>query len=68
MRHPVVDDRTLVIAISSQGETIDTLEALRYARRRKGAGNVSIVNVKGSTITREASMSFTPMQIIRLRW
>lgn len=50
---PVVDDRTLVIAISQSGETIDTLEALRYARR-KGAGNLSIVNVKGSTIARES--------------
>ena len=55
--HPVVDDRTLVIAISQSGETIDTLEALRYARR-KGAGNVSIVNVKGSTITRESQYVF----------
>lgn len=50
---PVVDDRTLVIAVSQSGETIDTLEALRYARRR-GAGNLSIVNVKGSTIARES--------------
>ena len=50
---PVVDDRTLVIAISQSGETIDTLEALRYARR-KGAGNLSIVNAKGSTIARES--------------
>ena len=50
---PVVDDKTLVIAISQSGETIDTLEALRYARRR-GAGNLSIVNVKGSTIARES--------------
>ena len=50
---PVVDDRTLVIAISQSGETIDTLEALRYARR-KGSGNLSIVNVKGSTIARES--------------
>ena len=50
---PVVDDKTFVIAISQSGETIDTLEALRYARRR-GAGNLSIVNVKGSTIARES--------------
>lgn len=55
--HPVVDDKTLVIAISQSGETIDTLEALRYARR-KGAGNVSIVNVKGSTIARESQYVF----------
>jgi len=50
---PVVDDTTLVIAISQSGETIDTLEALKYAKRR-GAGNISIVNVKGSTIARES--------------
>lgn len=50
---PVVDDHTLVIAISQSGETIDTLEALKYAKR-KGAGNLSIVNVKGSTIARES--------------
>ena len=55
--HPVVDDKTLVIAISQSGETIDTLEALRYARHR-GAGNVSIVNVKGSTIARESEYVF----------
>lgn len=51
--NPVVDKDTLVVAISQSGETIDTLEALRYARR-KGAGNLSIVNVKGSTIARES--------------
>lgn len=50
---PVIDSNTLVIAISQSGETIDTLEALRYARK-KGAGNLSIVNVKGSTIARES--------------
>lgn len=55
--HPVVDDKTLVIAISQSGETIDTLEALRYARHR-GAGNVAIVNVKGSTIARESEYVF----------
>lgn len=50
---PVIDEKTLAIAISQSGETIDTLEALRYARRH-GAGNLSIVNVKGSTIARES--------------
>lgn len=50
---PVVDNKTLAIAISQSGETIDTLEALRYARKH-GAGNLSIVNVKGSTIARES--------------
>ncbi|MDD6039453.1 MAG: glutamine--fructose-6-phosphate transaminase (isomerizing) [bacterium] len=50
---PVIDDTTLVIAISQSGETIDTLEAVRYARKH-GADNLSIVNVKGSTIARES--------------
>ncbi|WP_026234831.1 glutamine--fructose-6-phosphate transaminase (isomerizing) [Calidithermus timidus] len=51
-RDPVVDDRTLVIAISQSGETIDTLEALREAKR-KGAGTLGVINAKGSSITRE---------------
>jgi glucosamine--fructose-6-phosphate aminotransferase (isomerizing) len=51
-REPVVDPRTLVIAISQSGETIDTLEALRQARRG-GAQLLAIVNAKGSSITRE---------------
>lgn len=55
--NPVVDKKTLVIAISQSGETIDTLEALRYAKR-KGAGNLAIVNVKGSVIARESDYVF----------
>lgn len=50
---PVIDDRTLVIAVSQSGETIDTLEAVKYARRR-GAKCLSIINVKGSSIARES--------------
>ena len=50
---PVVDEKTLVIAVSQSGETIDTLEALKYARR-KGARSLSIINVKGSSIARES--------------
>lgn len=50
---PIINDRTLVICVSQSGETIDTLEALKYARR-KGARSLSIVNVKGSTIARES--------------
>lgn len=46
---PVVDPETLVLAISQSGETIDTLEALKFARKC-GAPCISIVNVKGSTI------------------
>jgi glucosamine--fructose-6-phosphate aminotransferase (isomerizing) len=51
-KNPIVDDRTLVIAISQSGETADTLAALREAKRR-GAPTMGIVNVVGSTIARE---------------
>lgn len=50
---PVIDQNTLVIAISQSGETIDTLEALKIARR-KGARNISVLNVKGSTLARDS--------------
>ncbi len=50
---PVVDARTLVVAVSQSGETIDTLEAVREARRR-GARTLAILNVKGSSLAREA--------------
>lgn len=48
---PVVNNKTLVIAISQSGETIDTLEALKFARRC-GSPSISIVNVKGASIAR----------------
>lgn len=51
-RDPVVDEKTLAIAISQSGETIDTLEGLREAKR-KGAGTLGVINAKGSSITRE---------------
>ena len=50
---PIVNDKTLVICVSQSGETIDTLEALKYAKRKE-AKTLSIVNVKGSTIARES--------------
>ncbi|MBQ7739882.1 MAG: glutamine--fructose-6-phosphate transaminase (isomerizing), partial [Eubacterium sp.] len=50
---PIINEKTLIICVSQSGETIDTLEALKYARR-KGARSLSIVNVKGSTIARES--------------
>jgi glucosamine--fructose-6-phosphate aminotransferase (isomerizing) len=50
---PLIDENTLVITISQSGETIDTLEALRLAKRYKGR-TLSIVNVKGSSISRES--------------
>ena len=50
---PIINSKTLVICVSQSGETIDTLEALKYARNR-GARSLSIVNVKGSTIARQS--------------
>ncbi len=52
-RNPLVDAKTLVIAVSQSGETADTLAAVREARGR-GARVFSICNVVGSTITRES--------------
>jgi glucosamine--fructose-6-phosphate aminotransferase (isomerizing) len=52
-RNPIVEDGTLLIAISQSGETADTLAAMREAKRR-GATVMGIVNVVGSTIAREA--------------
>ena len=51
-RNPVIEDGTVVIAISQSGETADTLAALREARD-KGALALGIVNSVGSTISRE---------------
>jgi len=50
---PIVSDKTLVVVISQSGETLDTLHALREARRL-GAKIISIVNVVGSSIARES--------------
>ncbi|MEM6429912.1 MAG: glutamine--fructose-6-phosphate transaminase (isomerizing) [Deinococcota bacterium] len=51
-RDPVINERTLCIVVSQSGETIDTLEALREAKRR-GARTLAILNVKGSSISRD---------------
>ncbi|WP_441245670.1 glutamine--fructose-6-phosphate transaminase (isomerizing) [Kitasatospora sp. McL0602] len=52
-RDPILDGRTLVIAISQSGETMDTLMALRHAREQ-GAKVLAICNTNGSTIPRES--------------
>ncbi len=52
-RDPVVNEKTLVVAISQSGETMDTLMAVRHAREQ-GAKVVAICNTHGSTIPREA--------------
>ncbi|WP_457614328.1 glutamine--fructose-6-phosphate transaminase (isomerizing), partial [Methanopyrus sp.] len=48
----LVDEHTLVLAISQSGETADTLAAVREANAR-GATTIALTNVVGSTITRE---------------
>ena len=50
---PIVDENTLVVTISQSGETLDTMAALREAKRL-GAKVLSIVNVVGSSIARES--------------
>ncbi len=52
-RDPVVNERTLVVAVSQSGETMDTLMAVRHAREQ-GAKTLAIVNTHGSTIPRES--------------
>lgn len=51
-RNPIINKNTLLLAISQSGETADTLEAIREAKR-KGALTIGIVNTVGSTIARE---------------
>ncbi len=50
---PIVDDETLVVAITQSGETADTLAGVREARLR-GAKVIAITNVVGSRVTRES--------------
>ena len=52
-RDPILDQQTLVIAISQSGESMDTLMAVRYAREQR-ARVLAITNVNGSTIPRES--------------
>jgi glucosamine--fructose-6-phosphate aminotransferase (isomerizing) len=52
-RDPVVNEKTLVVAISQSGETMDTIMAIRHAREQ-GAKVVAICNTQGSTIPRES--------------
>jgi glucosamine--fructose-6-phosphate aminotransferase (isomerizing) len=52
-RDPIIDDKTLVVAISQSGETADTLAAVRESKE-KGAKILAICNVQGSMLTRES--------------
>jgi glucosamine--fructose-6-phosphate aminotransferase (isomerizing) len=56
-RDPVLDRSTLVIAISQSGETADTLEAVRHARRQR-AWVLAVTNTVGSSIARESDAAF----------
>ncbi|MCI2265503.1 glutamine--fructose-6-phosphate transaminase (isomerizing) [Sediminivirga luteola] len=52
-RDPVVNEKTLVVAVSQSGETMDTIMAVRHAREQ-GAKVIAICNTNGSTIPRES--------------
>ena len=52
-RDPVLDERTLTVGVSQSGETLDTLQALREARRW-GSRVLAVSNVVGSSMAREA--------------
>ncbi len=56
-RDPFIDENTLFIAVSQSGETLDTLQSIREAKR-KGARIMSIVNVVGSSVARESDDVF----------
>ena len=52
-RDSIVSEKTLTVAISQSGETMDTIQAVRHAREQ-GSKVLAIVNTYGSTIAREA--------------
>ena len=53
---PLVNNKTLFVAISQSGETVDTLASLSLAKK-EGANIVSVVNVKDSSIARESNFN-----------
>ncbi len=55
-RDPIIDHTHLALAISQSGETADTLAALKEAKAR-GARSMSLCNVVGSAMTREAELT-----------
>jgi glutamine---fructose-6-phosphate transaminase (isomerizing) len=56
-RDPVLDRHTLIVAISQSGETADTLEAVRHARRQR-ASVLAVTNTVGSSLARESDATF----------
>ena len=57
-RSPVVPENTLFVAISQSGETVDTLAALRAAKKLGYLATLAICNVAESSLTREADLTF----------
>ncbi len=58
-RTPVIENKTLVIAITQSGETIDTLEAMEYVKKNNNTCKIAaIANVKNSAISRSADFVF----------
>ncbi len=55
-RQPLVDEHTLAIFISQSGETLDTMAAMKEAKRL-GAKTLAVTNVVGSSISREADQT-----------
>ncbi len=55
-RDPIVSKSQLAVAISQSGETLDTLAAMREAKAR-GAATMTLCNVVGSAMTREADFT-----------
>jgi glucosamine--fructose-6-phosphate aminotransferase (isomerizing) len=52
-RDPIINEKTLIVAISQSGETMDTLMATRYAKEQ-GAKVLAICNTQGATLARES--------------
>jgi glucosamine--fructose-6-phosphate aminotransferase (isomerizing) len=57
-RSPIMEENTLVIAITQSGETIDTLEAVEYVRRNSNSRVIAIANVKNSAVSRLSDSIF----------
>ncbi len=55
-KNPIINNKTLVVAVTQSGETADTLGAVKLARQ-KGAKVLAITNVEGSTVTRLADFT-----------
>lgn len=59
-----LNNKVLVIVVSQSGETADTLAALKVAKEA-GADTLGIINVVGSTISRNADMVYIQKQVLK---